>query len=52
MLNATIFLWFMYSLSTKFKMSLWTPPAIYTRDAWSAAFKFQAVLPYYYNTIL
>lgn len=44
MLNATIFLWFTYSLSTKFKMSLWTPPAQYTRDAWSTGFKFHVPL--------
>ena len=38
--NATIFLWFIYSLSTKFKMSLWTPPALHTRDAWFSSTMF------------
>jgi hypothetical protein len=49
-LNATILLWFVYSLSTKFKLRLWKPPVLYTRDAWSAAFEFH--IPLLINSLL
>jgi hypothetical protein len=44
MLNATALLWFIYFISTKLNLSLWKPPLLYTRDAWSAAFRFHIVI--------
>ena len=49
-LNATISLWFVYSLSAKFDLRLWKPPVLYTRDAWSAAFRFH--IPLLINSLL
>jgi len=43
MINATILLWMIYYVSVKFKLSLWTPPPEYSREAWSSAFRWHVV---------